>query len=137
MRLLEESLGLHYSLLTTSGLGPSAIWWPVTLLVYPPSVRLPHCGLTQLALHPQQIGWAFSPAFPVAPRSSVGIYSQTIFFWDNTHGNPGTCLSKAVHVATAKALRSTRIVTELRWLKVQPTISQQMKWALGDTVGNC
>lgn len=135
MRLLEESLSLHSSVLTTSGLGPSAIWWPVTLLVYSSSVILSHYGLTQLTLWPQQIGWDCVLAFPVSPTSPVGIYSQTNFF-RMTHMAILAC-QKQSYVAAAKTSRSTHTVTVLRWPKFQPAVFQQVKPAVGDVVGNC
>lgn len=117
MYLWEKSLSLLYSLLTASGLGSSAVWWPVTLPVCSPSVILSCCVWADSALGPQQPAWESVPAFPVAPRSSVCLYSQTFFRMRHVVTLDHVCQKQsfAVH---AKASCSTCAVAILRWPKV-------------------
>lgn len=101
------------------------------------SVTLSRYGLTQLTLCPQQVCWYCAPAFPIAPRPSMGICSQKNFFRMTHTVILERACQKELYLAIAKTSCSTHTVTVLRWPQVQPAVFQQVKPVAGNFIGDC
>lgn len=114
-----------------SGLGSSAVWWPVRLLVCPPSVVLSHRVQAESA-HSLSSATSLGDTAS-APCCSQGfhVYLQSNFFRMSPVVILEHVCQKQSYMAVAKASHTTRAVAILRWPKVQPDDFQRGEPAAG------